>query len=449
MTTSKLLIICQDRLGPAMAGPAIRSFEFATRLAGEWSVTLLTLQQPEAGWEPPNGVRLVVRDPLTWRGLRELAGAHDAVLTQPLRLQLQQALHSSGTPVVIDAYVPNILEQAAARGGGASREAALGIERARIELRGACRIGSAFLCAGAAYRDFLLGVLAAEGRITSAALQDDPTAEHLLAAAPFGVPSDSCPTRPAAGGPLRQELDLAPEDLVVLWAGGIWDWLDPLTPVRGLAAVRAAAPDSEAARAHLVFLGVDHPNPDVQTASLRQLTDLVDQLGLSEQVHIRRGWVPYAERGAWLADADIGVCAHRDSLETRFSWRQRLLDHAWAGLPTICGVGDELGALLIAQGAAIGVAAADEEGWAGALQTAADPAWRVAAAMGMEAVRQDLGWDAIAARVGAVLQRATSRGGSAATRSPASLLPAYTRIQAARLGPGQVARKAIRSLTQK
>jgi len=63
-------------------------------------------------------------------------------------------------------------------------------------------------------------------------------------------------------------------------------------------------------------------------------------------------WVPHDERGPMLLDAAIGLCAHPDHLETRFSHRTRMLDHLWAGLPTLTTGGDPLSAQLADAGAA-------------------------------------------------------------------------------------------------
>jgi glycosyltransferase involved in cell wall biosynthesis len=57
-------------------------------------------------------------------------------------------------------------------------------------------------------------------------------------------------------------------------------------------------------------------------------------------------WVAYEERGGWLLDAACAVSCHRDQPETRFSFRTRLLDCLWAGLPVVCTEGDDLGDLV-------------------------------------------------------------------------------------------------------
>jgi glycosyltransferase involved in cell wall biosynthesis len=366
-----------------------------------------------------------------------------------LRLQLLDALHASGTPSIIDAYVPNILEQGAARKDEeVSRDSILAMHRTRLELRAAVRIGTVFLCAGAAYRDFLLGVLGVEGRLGRQSLVHDADASQLVVSAPFGLSAEDVIEPEVGTGPLRQELGLEANDIIFLWAGGIWDWLDPLTPIHGLArAIEDGEDASDLSRAHLVFLGVDHPNPEVRTESLGRIQRLVSELGLGDRVHVRRGWVPYDDRGRWLADADVGVCAHFDSLETRYSWRQRLLDHVWAALPTICSAGDELGSDIATAGAGVQVDAKDVGAWATAIQDATDADWRSDRARNAVALREEMSWSKVAETVHASAEHAYSNP-SADTRSPRSLLPSYVKVQVARMGLRRVAQKAVRSLTR-
>jgi hypothetical protein len=57
-------------------------------------------------------------------------------------------------------------------------------------------------------------------------------------------------------------------------------------------------------------------------------------------VFFNEGWVPYNERANFLLDADLGVSTHLDHLETAFSFRTRILDYLWAGLPIVATKGD-------------------------------------------------------------------------------------------------------------
>jgi hypothetical protein len=80
---------------------------------------------------------------------------------------------------------------------------------------------------------------------------------------------------------VRDTLGSAPRDKVVLWAGGVCCWFDPLTLLH---AVHALRDDHQDLR--LVFLGMRHPNPDVsEMAMAGQTRRLAQALSLpGEQV---------------------------------------------------------------------------------------------------------------------------------------------------------------------
>jgi hypothetical protein len=70
-----------------------------------------------------------------------------------------------------------------------------------------------------------------------------------------------------------------------------------------------------------------------------------------------------------------------------------LLDHFWAGLPTVTTAGDELAELVERRGLGRVVAPGDVEGWVGALeQLLADAAEREAIGRRLVAVREELSW---------------------------------------------------------
>jgi glycosyltransferase involved in cell wall biosynthesis len=112
-----------------------------------------------------------------------------------------------------------------------------------------------------------------------------------------------------------------------------------------------------------------HPNEAVKRMSMSgRALRLADELGVRDRsVFFNEGWVPYAERGAWLAEADIGVSAHFDHIETRFAFRTRLLDYIWAGLPIVTTEGDVLADLVSERGLGKSVGVGDVDGWREAL----------------------------------------------------------------------------------
>ena len=120
---------------------------------------------------------------------------------------------------------------------------------------------------------------------------------------------------------------------VLLWGGGIWDWLDPLTVIRAVATLVERREE-----VRLVFMGGGRPSAgdDEEMAMAARARTLAGELGvLDRAVVFNDRWVPYGERGDWLVEADIGVSAHFADLETRFAFRTRLLDYLWAGLPIV------------------------------------------------------------------------------------------------------------------
>jgi hypothetical protein len=76
-------------------------------------------------------------------------------------------------------------------------------------------------------------------------------------------------------------------------------------------------------------------------------------------VFFNEHWVPYDERADYLLDADVGVSCHLDHIETEFSFRTRILDYLWAGLPIVCTDGDSFGELVRAEGLGRTVPAGD------------------------------------------------------------------------------------------
>jgi glycosyltransferase involved in cell wall biosynthesis len=89
-------------------------------------------------------------------------------------------------------------------------------------------------------------------------------------------------------------------------------------------------------------------------------------------VHVNHGWVPYDERGGWLLEADLGVSAHLDELESRFAYRTRLLDCFWAGLPVVVTEGDALAGVVAERRLGRVVAPADVCGWGEAVGSLLD-----------------------------------------------------------------------------
>jgi glycosyltransferase involved in cell wall biosynthesis len=157
---------------------------------------------------------------------------------------------------------------------------------------------------------------------------------------------------------------VAAEDLVLVWGGGIYDWFDPVTLIRAVGRLAGSFP-----RLRLVFLGTAHPGAgSVDGHATADASAVAADLALiGRHVFFREGWIPYDERGAFLAEADLGVSTHHLHVETEFSFRTRVLDYLWAGLPVVTTGGDALADAVTAAGAGAAVPPSDVDALAGAL----------------------------------------------------------------------------------
>jgi len=142
------------------------------------------------------------------------------------------------------------------------------------------------------------------------------------------------------------------DDKIILWGGGVYNWFDPLTLVRAVAELSVRHPDIR-----LYFMGLKNPNPGVPEMRISwQLQGLSESLGLTDRfVFFNKGWVNYNERHNVLMDADVGVSTHFEHIETAYSFRTRILDYLWAGLPIVATTGDSFGNILDSEGIGIGV----------------------------------------------------------------------------------------------
>ena len=100
---------------------------------------------------------------------------------------------------------------------------------------------------------------------------------------------------------------------------------------------------------------------------------LADELGLTgTHVFFNEDWVDYDDRQNYLLESDVGVSTHLDHVETSFSFRTRILDYFWAGLPVVATDGDALAELIDEHGLGITVPAGDVDALEDALHRLLD-----------------------------------------------------------------------------
>jgi glycosyltransferase involved in cell wall biosynthesis len=124
---------------------------------------------------------------------------------------------------------------------------------------------------------------------------------------------------------------------------------------------------------------------------------LAESLGvLDSAVFFNRSWVDYSDRHNYLHEADAGVSTHFDHIETTMSFRTRILDYLWAGLPMVVTDGDVFAELVAKEGLGVVVPANDVDALADALERILYDADFIAEAKANIArVREDFYWDRV------------------------------------------------------
>jgi glycosyltransferase involved in cell wall biosynthesis len=358
--TPSVLFICADGVGEQMAGLGIRCWELARTLSTNATVTVAHGGREQGQRE---GIRLVPFRPHAPGALRTLIEQADTVVAHPQWPLVDRWLRRSSARVVIDLYCPETLETLELT-AGRSRAARRQLTATTLDrLHASLRTGHNFICASESQRDLWLGAMLALRLIGPELYDDDVSMRETIDLVPFGAPREppaesaegalSAQTAPGAeatrgakaapgaqattGGPRQTIPGVNADSELVLWNGGIWRWLDAPAAIRAVGEVARRRPN-----VRLVFMGgaPDHPAAAQSTREARTLADGLGLLG--SVVHFHDSWVPYAERGAWLTQADCAISAHAEHLETRFAYRTRLLDCFWAGLPIVCTTGDDL-----------------------------------------------------------------------------------------------------------
>lgn len=346
----------EDAFREEMAGPSIRAWQVAGALAPQNEVTLVSTTHCERGSD-----RFATEFADSSR-LAELERWCDLVMIQGYVLERIPALRSTEKVVVVDLYDPLHFETLELTRDHVEPARSANVATSVRVLSDQIRRGDFFVCASERQRDLWLGFLSSAGRLNPSTYTDDPTLRRLIDTVPFGLPDEPpVHTRNAIRGVVP---GIGTGDEVVLWGGGIYDWLDPVTLIRAADKLHEQRPSLR-----VYFLGTRHPNPVVEDSRrLIEARELAERSGLTDKcVFFNDGWVRYDERQNYLLEADVGVSLHFQHAETAYSFRTRMLDYLWAGLPVVATRGDAFAEIVAREDLGITVPACDADEVASAL----------------------------------------------------------------------------------
>ncbi|MGH8104624.1 MAG: glycosyltransferase, partial [bacterium] len=321
--------ICTDPLEARMAGIAIRYTNLAKYLSRDFEVTLWA---PKVERAPEPTVRV-------WQGAGKESGMKagaldefDLIIAPPMAILLFLPLLETTARVVFDLTDPIIFENLHLFPGDETRMSAF-LELYQLALWS----GQHFLAANERQRDLWLTILLASRRVPAEQLTAPSVMENYFSLFPTGVPDEPFEKNRMAAGPP-----------VILWSGGAWEWMDPLTPIEAYSKIAERVPHT------LVYLGMNHPSGYFPLARrAKQAMELArNDTRLGGRVEFY-DWIEYEKRTDYYRRAEVGISCHPDGLEAYYAYRTRLLDYLWAGLPVVCTEGETLGDAAAAAGAAL------------------------------------------------------------------------------------------------
>ncbi|MFW6116247.1 MAG: glycosyltransferase family 4 protein [bacterium] len=320
-----VLIISHDVVGERMAGPGIRYYHLARVLSDEFPVVLAA--PGDASRFDPHGFDLLSYPNETNDVVRRAIHKSSVVVVPAVWIDSILDHLSPSVYVVVDGYDPFVAETLSLGRAG--------VADLQRTLTQAYLVGDFFMCASERQRDWWLGLLEANGRVNSYTFGEDRSLRRLVDVVPFGLPDG--PPRTSQRVVKTIWPGIGADDKVILWGGGLWPWLDPLTAVRAVARVWQQRQD-----VRLIFPGTEHPNPSMKGIPTHNdaARELAREKGLLNRAVFFGDWIPYADWPNVLLESDVALTLHYDALEARLAFRSRMLDYIWADLPVVATRGD-------------------------------------------------------------------------------------------------------------
>jgi glycosyltransferase involved in cell wall biosynthesis len=326
-----VVVVTPDAVGERMAGPGIRATYLARELGKHFPTTL-------------NG------------DIRKA----DVLIGQPVRGFFKRRRDQR---IVYDLFDPQVLELRELYGNAPSPRQRIHLAAEWFRLTFALRHGDLLMCAAPKQREFY-------DQLKSS---DTPWIE-----VPFGIDLDETRACPK------------PQDNLVVWGGGVWEWLDPATAVDAVLQL-----NRQGLRCRLLFMGRARPNPHaVDRRRESRFDELLARGG--GVVDANADWVPYRERLSWLRAGKVAIMLHRPTAEADYSIRTRLFDAIAAGVPVVATERGFAAELVAREGLGIVVPPSDREAVASAIRRLlTDDEFHMACVENLIRIRPRFAWEVV------------------------------------------------------
>ena len=325
----KILFICHDVLGRKISGVGIRYLNLAQETACAGYQVTLTSPIMEDNFQL-KGIKLVSCKTAVNQEKEILQS--DIIVASILSLRLIKSALTNHKILIFDLYDPIIFEQQERLKNTPLLTRKIKLAQIASQLQLMLASGDYFLCASHIQRDWWQMYLDKMGR-----------GQNLISVVPFGLQKNIKDNKQNIYHKIK---GIGKNDKIILWGGGIYDWLDPITPIKAMAEVIKQRKDAK-----LIFLSSTHPNPALPKMDMiEKAITFAKKLQLYNRfVYFLPGWIAYEERDNYFQNAYLGICAHFDNLETKYAFRTRDLDYLKAELPIVTTKGDYFANLVEAE----------------------------------------------------------------------------------------------------
>lgn len=373
-----------------MAGPGIRYHYMAEILSKYFTVTVGFFNSdfaPESSFTKNYKTKVIDST-----NLQESFIGIDVVIALWLEKDVLLHCHKNNIFIVFDVYAPVPVENLALfmfSGNPIDTSVDYTYRQSYSLYKEFFEYGDLFLFSNRRQLDFWMGYVFGLGIIKVSSYLERPLFERFIYA-PMGIDTSAKITHNK--NVMRDIIPgITDKDKILLWTGGIWNWFDAQVLIKAMKLIEKTNPETK-----LVFFGIKHPNPNIPTMQeASNAITLSKELGLyNKTVFVHEGWVPYKERLNYLLEADAAVNTAKESIESEFAHRTRVLDHILTKLPTVATAGDYISDEILTQdGIGLTVKPNDEVALSAAIKQALNSKTNKLMRENIEAKRNEYDWN--------------------------------------------------------
>lgn len=327
----KILLISNLPITDKNAGPAIRYINITKVLSKNYECCLFSHKCSNEQKKKYS----FLQDGNIFKYIKELKNT-DIVINQPSRFRYLFLARLFKKKIIIDLYDPTDVENLEMYKQINGVKSKLVRMYSKLRLVYALKLGDYFVCANEIQKDYWIGYLQAVGRITMNEYNKNNKLDHIIGYLPYGIEES---VNEIKNNPiLNISKEIKKQDKIIIWAGGIWNWFDSQNLIYAMKNIYSKRNDIK-----LLFLGIptNYSKEDPKFKNLSQTIELSKELDVyNKNVFFNNEWVDYEKRNEYLANSYIGISLHYDNLETRYSFRTRILDYLWMDLPFVASKND-------------------------------------------------------------------------------------------------------------